>query len=184
MDGLDKPARTVLMATKKQQEELIQTLKFTPRTYNIYIGGYGGEAYAGTVDKATYEYFKEKKIDIGMKMKITTLKNREFRENQTVYLDLRYDSGINPYSGLLDFAIRSGVIENKSKGYLVTATGKTVYDKDLYTSEIFNKEALEKINDWLSKNGYSSTSEIFSSDVAESIRNIGVTDEDEGTKKK
>jgi hypothetical protein len=53
------------MATKKQQqEELIATLKFTPRTYNIYIGGYGGEAYAGTVDKATYEYFKEKKIDI------------------------------------------------------------------------------------------------------------------------
>jgi hypothetical protein len=53
------------MATKKQQqEELIATLKFTPRTYNIYIGGYGGEAYAGTVDKATYEYFKEKRIDI------------------------------------------------------------------------------------------------------------------------
>ena len=52
------------MATKKQKEELIATLKFTPRTYNIYIGGYGGEAYAGTVDRATYEYFKEKKIDI------------------------------------------------------------------------------------------------------------------------
>ena len=52
------------MATKKQKEELIATLKFTPKTYNIYIGGYGGEAYAGTVDKATYEYFKEKKIDI------------------------------------------------------------------------------------------------------------------------
>jgi hypothetical protein len=61
---LDKPARTVLMATKKQKEELIQTLKFTPRTYNIYIGGYGGEAYAGTVDRATYEHFKEKRIDI------------------------------------------------------------------------------------------------------------------------
>jgi hypothetical protein len=52
------------MATKKQKEELIATLKFTPRTYNIYIGGYGGEAYAGTVDKATYEYFKQKKINI------------------------------------------------------------------------------------------------------------------------
>ena len=52
------------MATKKQKEELIQTLKFTPITYNIYIGGYGGEAYAGTVDRATYDYFKEKKIDI------------------------------------------------------------------------------------------------------------------------
>jgi len=52
------------MATKKQHEELIQTLKFTPRTYTIYIGGYGGESYAGKVDRATYEYFKQNKIDI------------------------------------------------------------------------------------------------------------------------
>jgi hypothetical protein len=52
------------MATKAQKQELIDILKFTPRRYNIYIGGYGGEAYAGKVDKATYEYFKEKKIDI------------------------------------------------------------------------------------------------------------------------
>jgi hypothetical protein len=52
------------MATKKQKQELIDTLKFTPRTYNIYIGGYGGEAYAGTVDQTVYEYFKEKQIDI------------------------------------------------------------------------------------------------------------------------
>jgi hypothetical protein len=52
------------MATKAQKQELIDILKFTPRIYNIYIGGYGGEAYAGKVDRATYEYFKEKKIDI------------------------------------------------------------------------------------------------------------------------
>jgi hypothetical protein len=52
------------MATKKQKEELIETLKFTPRTYQIYIGGYGGEAYAGKVDRAIYEHFKQKQIDI------------------------------------------------------------------------------------------------------------------------
>ena len=52
------------MATKKEKEELIATLKFTPRTYTLYIGGYGGEAYAGRVDRAVYDYFKEKKIDI------------------------------------------------------------------------------------------------------------------------
>jgi hypothetical protein len=52
------------MATLEQQQELIETLKFTPRTYKIYIGGYGGESYAGTVSKEIYEFFKEKKIDI------------------------------------------------------------------------------------------------------------------------
>jgi len=52
------------MATKQEKQELIETLKFTPRTYNIYIGGYGGEAYAGIVNKETYNYFKENRIDI------------------------------------------------------------------------------------------------------------------------
>lgn len=52
------------MATKEQKQQLIDTLKFTPRTYQIYIGGYGGEAYAGRVSRETYEYFKENKIDI------------------------------------------------------------------------------------------------------------------------
>jgi len=52
------------MATNEEKQELIEILKFTPRTYNIYIGGYGGEAYAGKVDRAIYEYFKEHKIDI------------------------------------------------------------------------------------------------------------------------
>jgi hypothetical protein len=52
------------MATKAEKQLLINTLKFTPRTYQIYIGGYGGEAYAGQVDRDTYNYFKEKRIDI------------------------------------------------------------------------------------------------------------------------
>jgi len=52
------------MATKKEKDELLATLKFTPRTYQIYIGGYGGEAYAGKVDRAIYDYFKQKRIDI------------------------------------------------------------------------------------------------------------------------
>jgi hypothetical protein len=52
------------VATKAQKQELVNILKFTPRSYNIYIGGYGGESYAGKVDRATYEYFKENRIDI------------------------------------------------------------------------------------------------------------------------
>lgn len=46
-------------------EELIQVLKFTPRTYKIMIQGYGGEAYAGTVDRKVYDFFKKHQIDIG-----------------------------------------------------------------------------------------------------------------------
>lgn len=52
------------MATIKEQEELIQTLKFTPRTYRIELGAYGGEIYIGSVDRKIYDYFKKNNIDI------------------------------------------------------------------------------------------------------------------------
>ena len=52
------------MATKKQKQELIDILKFTPITVQVVIQGYGGESYAGTVDRKIYEYFKEHKIDL------------------------------------------------------------------------------------------------------------------------
>ncbi len=106
------------------------------------------------------------KVPVGIKMKVSTIKNREYPEEQTVYLNLRYDTGLNKYSGLLPWAIRAGVLENKTRGFLVTATGKTVFEKNVSTEEIFNEDALVKIDNWLSKNGYSSLSDIFSDEVA------------------
>lgn len=52
------------MATKKQQQELIDVLKFTPTTVRLMIQGYGGEAYAGRVDRKIYDYFASQKIDM------------------------------------------------------------------------------------------------------------------------
>lgn len=52
------------MATKKQKEQLVEILKFTPRTYTIRLFGYGGEAVMGTVDRKVYDYFTENDIDV------------------------------------------------------------------------------------------------------------------------
>ena len=52
------------MATKKQKQELIDILKFTPITVTLSIQGYGGESYAGVVDRKIYNYFKERKLDL------------------------------------------------------------------------------------------------------------------------
>lgn len=52
------------MATKKQKQELVDILKFTPKTVTISVGGYGGECYIGRVDRKIYDYFKEHKIDM------------------------------------------------------------------------------------------------------------------------
>ena len=52
------------MATKKEKDELIEILKFTPRTYKISLWGYGGEIVMGTVDREIYNYFKQRRLDL------------------------------------------------------------------------------------------------------------------------
>jgi hypothetical protein len=61
------------MAKKKTQpaevinpehERLIEVLKFTPRTYNISMWGYGGEKVMGTVDRKIYDYFRQRRLDL------------------------------------------------------------------------------------------------------------------------
>ena len=52
------------MATIEQKEELMATLKFTPREYRVEIWGRGGEIYWGKVDRKIYDLFKSKEIDI------------------------------------------------------------------------------------------------------------------------
>ena len=52
------------MATLEQKEELLQVLKFTPRTYKISMWGYGGEKVMGTVDRKVYDYFKHRRLDL------------------------------------------------------------------------------------------------------------------------
>ena len=48
----------------EQYEELVATLKFTPRNYTVRIQGYGGECYAGRVERRIYDYFKSRKLDL------------------------------------------------------------------------------------------------------------------------
>jgi hypothetical protein len=52
------------MATKEEQQQLIDTLKFTPRTYRISMWGYGGEKVMGTVDPRVWDYCLKNRIDL------------------------------------------------------------------------------------------------------------------------
>ena len=46
------------MATRKQKEELVETLKFTPVTYTVDIYGYGGEIAVAKINKTQYDFWK------------------------------------------------------------------------------------------------------------------------------
>jgi len=52
------------MATNKEKEQLMEVLKFTPRTYKISMWGYGGEKVMGTVDPKAWDYCMEHQVDL------------------------------------------------------------------------------------------------------------------------
>jgi hypothetical protein len=52
------------MATKEEKQELVEILKFTPRTYKVRLWGYGGEYVMGAVDRKVYDYFREHRLDL------------------------------------------------------------------------------------------------------------------------
>jgi hypothetical protein len=48
------------MATRKQKQELIEALKFTPRDITITLSGYGGEIVMGRISEAAYDYWRDR----------------------------------------------------------------------------------------------------------------------------
>jgi hypothetical protein len=52
------------MATKAEKQQLIDTLKFTPRTYQISMWGYGGEKVMGRVDSKVWDYCIKHRVNL------------------------------------------------------------------------------------------------------------------------
>ena len=52
------------MATTEEQQLLIDTLKFTPRTYKIQMWGYGGEKVMGTTTQEVWDYCMANQVDL------------------------------------------------------------------------------------------------------------------------
>jgi len=77
------------MATLEQKNELIQVLKFTPRTYKISMWGYGGEKVMGTVPKEVWDYCMEHQVD---------LSDIAWNDEDTVMSDMRLDPDKLPFT--------------------------------------------------------------------------------------
>jgi hypothetical protein len=57
-------ANTKMTDKEITAEQLVEVLKFTPRTYKISMWGYGGEKVMGTVDKKVWDYCMENQVDL------------------------------------------------------------------------------------------------------------------------
>jgi hypothetical protein len=121
------------MATSKQKQQLIDTLKFTPTPVRIQLHGYGGECYIGSVSREQYEFFKAKKIDIDQY-------THSWDENglwDDVPADMRpFDPG-SPYD-CDDLFHASGATMDESSWITVeeVATGKELFKSNLDISNL------------------------------------------------
>ena len=113
------------MATQEEQQLLIDTLKFTPRTYKISMWGYGGEKVMGTTTQEVWDYCMANQVDIS---------------------DLAWDSGAAEEMGLDedklpfppgswyecdDMAHVNGVSREAGTIQIEDENGETVFEKSL-----------------------------------------------------
>lgn len=66
----------------------------------------------------------------GIRMKCEGFKTRFTKPYQTITIEVPYDTGMDPYNGLLDVAVELGVCQKKGSRYLITGEDSTWYSKD------------------------------------------------------
>lgn len=100
------------------------------------------------------------RVVTGSRIKALTLKNRFYPPFQEAEIMIDYNSGVNPFAGLLDMAIECGIIELKGAWYTLP-DGKKVQGSDKvidYFTE--NPDTIIKnLEDILEKTGYSNINE-------------------------
>jgi hypothetical protein len=113
------------MATTEEQQLLIDTLKFTPRTYRITMWGYGGERVMGTTTQEVWDYCMENQVDLS-----------DIAWNSDAAEEMGLDADKLPfYPGSWyecdDMAHVSGVSRDSGTLQIEDENGETVFEKSL-----------------------------------------------------
>ena len=113
------------MATQEEQQLLIDTLKFTPRTYKISMWGYGGEKVMGTVDPKVWDYCMENQVDLS-----------DIAWNSDACEEIGLDPDMLPFPAgswyeCDDMAHVNGVSRDAGTLQIEDENGETVFEKSL-----------------------------------------------------
>ena len=92
---------------------------------------------------------------IGSQVKATTIKNRMYPPFQEALISIDYVDGINPYAGILDLAVKAGLVEKAGSWF--SYKGNNIGQGEIKAMDAFgdHPEILEDINTWLEKTKYS-----------------------------
>lgn len=115
------------MATKEEKQQLIDTLRFTPRTYKIALWGYGGEKVMGTVDPKVWDYCMEHSVD---------LQDIAWGDEETAQEDMGLDLEMLPFPPgqwyeCDNIVHENGVSMNAGTLQIEDENGNTVFEKSL-----------------------------------------------------
>ena len=113
------------MATLEEQNQLIEVLKFTPRTYKISMWGYGGEKVMGKVDREAWDYCMENQIDLS-----------DIAWNSDAAEDMDLDEDLLPFTPgswyeCDSMAHVNGVSRNAGTLQIEDENGETVFEESL-----------------------------------------------------
>lgn len=114
------------------------------------MGGGTGLKYAAS----TIVYLSKKKDKnadgqvVGNIIHCKLYKGRFTKENKQIDVRLNYDSGLDPYYGLVDIAISAGIFK-KNSTRIELPDGSKVYEKTIYENpeKYFTKDVLDQINE-------------------------------------
>jgi len=136
-------------------------LIMTNHTYDVVgsyvpmkeMGGGSGLKYAAS----TIVYLSKKKVRdgtdiVGNIIKCKLYKSRLTKENSMVEVILNYDSGLNPYYGLVDLGIECGVLK-KVSNRVEFPDGRKAYEKSVYNDpeKYFTDEVMWSIEQGVGK---------------------------------
>jgi hypothetical protein len=128
-------------------------------SHNSYVpmkqmGGGGGLKFAAS----TIVYLSKKKIKdeekdvIGNEIVCTLYKSRQTRENSKISTKLSYDTGLDPYYGLIDIALEAEVFKIDGKRILLPDGSKVFQSKiEANPKKYFTDEILKQIDEGCEK---------------------------------
>ena len=117
------------------------------------MSGGGGLTYASdSICMLSKSKDRDGKVVTGNFITARMEKSRMSRENKAVKLKLNYDTGLDPYFGLLDIAEEGGVIEKQGPKYVLPG-GAKAYGKEINDNprEVFTKDVLDAVDEYVKK---------------------------------
>ena len=145
--------RTLTLKLGEAGSPLIMT-NHTYKVVGAYVpmsemgGGTGLKYAASTIVYLTKKKVKEGTDVVGNIIHCKLYKGRLTKENSVVDVLLNYESGVNPYYGLLDIALKHGIVKKSTTRYEFP-DGSKAFEKAIYKDpdKYFTEDIMKQIDE-------------------------------------